>query len=95
MTPTPFQKLLAGYVLKALAQAHQEGRKSGLDDLVSEVKARRVDVRATLSRLHHEGYVDAVTMRLTMKGFVVGSKLAEVELRPLRARPALRVVKAA
>ena len=86
MTPTPFQKLLAGHILKTLAAAQQQGRKMSLDDLVAEVKARRVDVRATLSMLHRDDYLDAVKMRLTLRGFILGASLENVSLRPLRAR---------
>jgi|GEM_PF-2243580 len=94
MTPTPFQKLLAGHLLKALAAAHQEGRPMDLDALVDEVKARRVDVRATMTMLHREGYVDAVKTRLTMRGFLAGVALTDRTLKPLRA-PAVAAVKAA
>lgn len=95
MTPTPFQKLLAGHLLKALAVAHQQGRRLTLDELVGEVKARRVDVRATLSMLHREDYVDAVKMRLTMRGFLAGASLAEANLRPLRSTASVAAVRAA
>ena len=95
MTPTPFQKLLAGHLLKTLAVAHQQNRRMTLDELVEEVKARRVDVRATLSMLHREDYVDAVKMRLTMRGFLAGSSLVNADLRPLRATTTLTAVRAA
>ncbi|MCU0655161.1 MAG: hypothetical protein MUF64_07690 [Polyangiaceae bacterium] len=84
MKPTSFQKLLAGYILKTLAAAQQQGRSMNLDDLVSEVKARRGDVRVTLSMLHREGYLDAVRMRLTLQGFMIGASLEQAKLRPLR-----------
>lgn len=85
MKPTTFQKLLAGHLLKTLAQAQQQGHPMSLEELVEAVKARRVDVRATLSMLHREDYVDAVKMRLTMRGFLVGVALEKHKLRPLRS----------
>jgi hypothetical protein len=95
MTPTSFQKLLAGHLLKTLAQAQQRGRQMSLEELVEEVKARRVDVRTTMTMLHREGYVDAVKMRLTMAGFLLGVALEDKELRPLRAAVAAAEVRAA
>ena len=95
MKCTPFHKLLAGHLLQTLAAAQTEGEKLTLDDLVERVKARRVDVRAVVSMLHGEGYLDAMTMRLTMRGFIVGSSLSNVTLRPLRQPVTLRVVQAA
>jgi len=91
MKPTSFQKLLAGHLLKTLALAQQQGQKMTLEELSAEVKARRVDVRTTLSRLHQEGYVDAVKMRLTMQGFLLGVALSDAQLRPLRAPVAAEV----
>lgn len=85
MKPTSFQKLLAGHLLKALAEAQQRGVPMNLEDLVRAVKARRVDVRTTLSLLDREDYVDAVRMRLTMKGFLLGVALEGQQLRPLRS----------
>jgi transcription initiation factor IIE alpha subunit len=95
MTPTSFQKLLAGHLLKTLAQAQQRGRQMTLEELVEEVKARRVDVRTTMTMLHREGHVDAVKMRLTMSGFLLGVALEDKELRPLRAAVAAAEVRAA
>ena len=95
MKPTQFHKLLAGHLLQTLAAAQTEGEKLTLDDLVERVKARRVDVRTVVSMLHTEGYLDAIKMRLTMRGFVVGSSLANVTLRPLRQPVKLRLVQAA
>ncbi|MCS6902174.1 MAG: hypothetical protein NZX77_20720 [Polyangiaceae bacterium] len=85
MKPTAFQKLLAGHLLKTLALAQQRGQKLTLDELTAEVKARRVDVRTTLTLLHREGYVDAVKMRLTLQGFLLGVALSDTPLKPLRA----------
>lgn len=95
MKPTSFQKLLAGHLLKTLARAQQQGRQMSLEELVTKVKARRVDVRTTLSLLHREDYVDAVKMRLTMKGFLVGTALASQKLRPLRSAVEVTEVRAA
>lgn len=95
MTPTSFQKLLAGHLLKTLAQAQQQGRQMTLEELVEEVKARRVDVRTTMTMLHREGHVDAVKMRLTMSGFLLGVALEDKKLRPLRAAVVAAEVRAA
>ena len=96
MKCTPFHKLLAGHLLQTLAIVQTEGETLTLDGLVERVKARRVDVRAVVSMLHTEGYVDAMTLRLTMRGFIVGSSLVGRSLRPLRQpTAALRVVQAA
>lgn len=76
---------LAPYVLRTLARYQQRGRVANLQTLVDEIGARRGDVRSTVSALHREGYVDALRMRLTLRGFVLGSQLSNVELPPLRA----------
>ena len=81
---------LAPYVLSVLARYQQRGRMANLQTLVDEIGARRGDVRSTVSALHQEGYVDALRMRLTLRGFVLGSQLSNVELPPLRpAYPAV------
>jgi len=95
MTPTSFQKLLAGHLLKTLAQAQQRGRQMTLEELVEEVKARRVDVRTTMTMLHREGHVDAVKMRLTMSGFLLGVALEDKEFRPFWAAVVAVEVRAA
>lgn len=82
------QKTVAAYVLRALAQAQIKGRVSTLASLTAELKVRKTDVRAAVSALHREGFLDALRMRLTLRGFAVGSALIGEtlpELRPARA----------
>ena len=52
--------------------------------LRDELSVRRTDVRAAVSQLHRERMVDALTMRLTLQGFVIGQSLSNAELPPLR-----------
>ena len=84
---------LAPYVLRTLARYQKQGRMANLQTLVDEIGVRRADVRKTVSALHREGYVDAMRMRLTISGFVLGAALVDVELPSLR--PALRLAYAA
>jgi len=77
-----------------LAQAHKVGRRPNLQELVSLVKVRRVDVRATLTLLHRQGLYDVLRYRLTLAGFALGVAQREAELPELR--PAKQVaIKAA
>ena len=82
MTP----RLLAPYILRHLALAQRRGRPVTLDDVVTKLKVRRVDVRSAISALHTQGLVDATTMRLTLQGFAIGSALTARKL-PAIARP--------
>ena len=86
-------RTLTPYILQALARHQVNERRVNLQILVDELKVRRVDVRRTISTLHEQGYLDAVTLRLTMNGFAVGMSLVEKELPPLR-RIKLRVAAA-
>jgi hypothetical protein len=85
---------LAAHVLHALAQAQIEGRRQDLETLVQELKVRRGDIRRTVTALHREGYVDALHMRLTLKGFAVGRALTGEALPALR-RPKIAAIAAA
>lgn len=84
---------LALHILKALTRHQMNDRPVTLQDLVDEIKARRGDLRKTISSLDREGYVDALRMRLTMKGFAIGASLQDVDLPPLRLK-ALHLVAA-
>jgi hypothetical protein len=91
---------LAAHVLREMAQAQVDGRALDLDGLVRAlgidsdeaplqdgVRARRIrreDVRAIVSQLDREGFVDAARMRLTLAGFAMGSSLAPRKVMPLR-----------
>ena len=78
---------LAMHLIAAMVEAHAEGRRLGLDDLVQDIGARRGDVRRTLTALHHEGYVDVLRMRPTLQGFAIGRALAGSTLPALRQEP--------
>ena len=94
----PRADALAIHLLQALTTRHDEGRLVHLDDLAQAVGARRADVRATLSRMHREGWIDVVRMRPTLRGFALGRALAGRRLAPMRepaTSPRARVVRAA
>ena len=92
---------LAAHVLRTLADAQVEGRRMDLDTLADELgvetddastqegvrvkKLRREDVRAAVSQLDSEGFVDASRMRLTLAGFAMGNALSsrQAKLMPL------------
>lgn len=78
------RRLLAQHLLRALARDHLEGRGSDLDTLTTDLQVRREDVRAVLSLLHLEGYLDVLRMRLTLEGFALGIALSQADLPPLR-----------
>lgn len=91
---------LAAHVLKTMAQAQVDGRRLDLDALASALgvesddastaegvrprKLRREDVRAIVTQLDGEGFVDAARMRLTFAGFAMGSALSARKVMPLR-----------
>ncbi|MEP7124193.1 MAG: hypothetical protein ABJE95_24920 [Byssovorax sp.] len=77
-------RTLSMHVLRALAQAQTEGRRSTLETLVDDVKVRRRDVRSVVSGLHQQGLVDAIHMQLTLEGFAIGRALLAKELPALR-----------
>jgi hypothetical protein len=78
---------VAAYVLRALAQSQTEGRAESLATLTDELQVRRKDVRAAITALHREGYLDALRMRLTLRGFAVGRALVGEQLKALRPLP--------
>lgn len=77
-------RTLSMHILRALADAQTEGRRSTLETLVEQVQVRRRDVRAAVSGLQQQGLVDAIHMRLTLQGFAVGRSLLAQELPALR-----------
>ena len=77
-------ELVAHHVLRALASAQLDGRVVDLSWLASEVPVRRRDLRSAVTALHREGLVDALRMRLSMRGFTVGVALQRATLPPLR-----------
>lgn len=74
-------------MLRALTSAQIDGRVSTLQTLTDEIEVRKTDIRAAISALHREGYVDALRMRLTLRGFAVGTALLGEPLRALRPLP--------
>jgi DNA-binding IclR family transcriptional regulator len=77
-------KDLAPHVLKALFDLQSEGALVNLQTLTDLLRVRRGDIRRVITALHREGYVDAVHMRLTLRGLAVGAAFAQSPLRPLR-----------
>ena len=61
-------KSLAAHVIVTLSEAQAEGRALRLDEVASEIGVRKADVRNVVTRLHAEGHVDALRLRLTMTG---------------------------
>jgi Mn-dependent DtxR family transcriptional regulator len=80
---------VAAHVILGLAAAQARGRTVRLDDLAERIGVRRSDVRAIVSRLHAEGHVDALRLRVTMTGLAIAASLRECKLREPRARPEL------
>ena len=85
---------LAPYVLRALAEAQQEGRRIDLETLALTLKVRRPDVRKTVSALHQQGLVDALRLTLSLTGFAIGTALVGQSLPELR-KTALAAIVAA
>lgn len=77
-------KVLAAHVLVALARAQRARRLVTAQDVATELDVRKSDVRAIVTRLHHEGHVDALRMHLTLSGMALACALAKKELRELR-----------
>lgn len=61
-----------------------------LETLAQEIEVRKADVRKTVSALHQQGLVDALRMRLSLQGFVMGRTLMAANL-PVIRRPAAAV----
>ena len=70
-----FSRSVAAHVLVTLAHAQSECRSIRLDELAEEIGVRRADVRETVARLHREGHVDALRLRLTMTGLALATTL--------------------
>jgi DNA-binding IclR family transcriptional regulator len=84
---------LAPYVLQTIARHQLGGRLLTLQTLVDELGVRRTDLRKTVTALHRQGLVDAMRMRLTLTGLVLGTALLRNDLPPLR-RPRVAVAAA-
>ena len=77
-------KSIAAHVVVSLAHAQELGRAVRLDELASDIGVRKEDVRNVVTRLHAEGHVDGLRLRLTMTGFALASSLAGNKLREPR-----------
>lgn len=77
-------RTLSAYILQALALAQTEGRTMNLESLTDTLKVRRKDIRAAISQLHREGMLDALTMRLSLRGFAIGRAFQGEKLPELR-----------
>jgi hypothetical protein len=80
-------KALAAHVLVVLAS--HRGRVLTLDDVAASSGARRTDVRAAVTRLHEEGFVDALRMRPTLAGLALASAFRACAQKDLRAGRAI------
>ncbi|AUX22975.1 uncharacterized protein SOCEGT47_034910 [Sorangium cellulosum] len=85
---------LAPHLLRTLYALQGEGAIVTLETLTAALEVRRADVRRAVTALHREGYLDALRMRLTLRGLALGAAFTAAPPRPLR-RPSLRAVKAA
>lgn len=77
-------KALAAHVLVVLARAQRTGRSMTVHDVAVELDVRKNDVRTVVSRLHDEGHVDALRMKLTLSGLALATAMREGNLRVLR-----------
>ncbi|HSO00803.1 MAG TPA: hypothetical protein VLS89_21075 [Candidatus Nanopelagicales bacterium] len=77
-------KDLAPHVLRAIFELQSEGALVNLETLTRALRVRRVDLRRVVTALHREGFVDALHMRLTLRGLALGAAFAKGELRPIR-----------
>jgi transcription initiation factor IIE alpha subunit len=77
-------KSIAAHVIVALADAHADGLVLRLDELAELISVRKADVRHVVTRLHAEGHIDALRLRLTMSGLALATSLGASELPDLR-----------
>jgi DNA-binding IclR family transcriptional regulator len=77
-------KDLAPHVIRALFELQTDGAVVTLQTLTEALRVRRGDIRRVITALHREGYVDALRMRLTLRGLALGAAFRSSALRPLR-----------
>jgi DNA-binding IclR family transcriptional regulator len=63
---------LSTSLLVLLVKSHEDHTTLTLDVLAQRLNAPREAVRAVVTALHAEGYLDAMRLRLTLKGFAAG-----------------------
>jgi hypothetical protein len=86
MTSSIDLRSVAAHVLVTLARAQARGRALRLDELAGSIDVRREDVRDVVARLHAEGHVDALRLRVTMSGLAIAAGLRRAKLREPRPR---------
>ncbi len=84
---------LAAHVLRAIAR--RRARVVTVDDVARTVGARRSDVRQVVTRLHEEGFVDALRMRPTLAGLAVATSLRSCKLKDVRSESEIPVARCA
>jgi DNA-binding IscR family transcriptional regulator len=82
-------KALAAHVVVTLSHAQAEGRSIRLDEIAASIGVRKEDIRGVISRLHNEGHVDALRMRLTMSGLALAASFAPCTLHTIRREPVM------
>ena len=87
-------KSLAVHVVVTMSDAQADGRVLRLDELAADLGVRKADVRHVITRLHAEGLVDALRLRLTMSGLALATSLGASALPALR-RHEERIVRVA
>lgn len=83
---TPAAELIAIHVMRAVTIAHREKRAIDLESLARELDVRKTDVRSVVTRLHAEGFLDALRMKPTMLGLTLGIAAQAGPLKAPRAR---------
>jgi Mn-dependent DtxR family transcriptional regulator len=78
------KRAAAAHVILFLAGEQARGRTVRMDEIAERIGVRRADVRTIVSRLHEEGHVDALRLRLTMSGLAIAASLRGCKLRELR-----------
>jgi len=94
MNPTIDSMTLAAHVLVVLARAQRARRVVTALDVAASLDVRKSDVKAVVARLHHEGHVDALRMRLTLSGMALACAFAKSQLRALRHAPVAEIAAA-
>lgn len=87
MSPVLDRHALAAHVLVALARAARAGKNVTALDLAETLKVRRGDIREVVSKLHAEGHVDALRMRLELSGLALARAFAKSNLKAARNVP--------
>lgn len=84
-------KSLAAHVIVTLAEAQGAGLSPRIDELAASIGVRKADVRDVVSRLHHEGHVDAMRLRLTLSGLALASAFGACDLKATRTVQEVRL----